>query len=463
MKNFFRAVGASLLGICLLTFSLWRYDIFPDLSGVTAWLQSAKDQAGDFIQATEDLIDETVNGGGILQLTRPVEDENQYSGYIPTEQISVDLLDLIRNTYDNHVETVDVSSYELTADDLKAIVSSVRYSCPEYFYVANDYNYVKNDQELVTEFRPKYTVDAQTAAQQMVAYEQTIAEIVANGPKEGTDFEKVLYLHDYFVQNYRYDYGYTIRDAYTFFEGKTGVCQAYMLALIATGEAMGLEVLPVTSNAMNHAWNLIKIDGEWYHIDITWDDAESYASYTSYAYFLHSDEHITAFDEAHTKDPAYIHHEWTTSQSAQSTYFDEAVWRESRAPIVTVGDSYYCILSAGAKKTGGALYGGTVPSEMKQILAIDGKWSYQDTNSYYEGCFSGLGRLGDELIYNTDKMLRAYNVKTGQDRFLVNLPLKQYECVYGFHNIDEENRTLIVVAAPTAAEEKPREFVQSMP
>ena len=28
----------------------------------------------------------------------------------------------------------------------------------------------------------------------------------------------------------------------------------------------------VTSEVINHAWNLIKLDGEWYQVDVTWDD-----------------------------------------------------------------------------------------------------------------------------------------------------------------------------------------------
>ena len=41
---------------------------------------------------------------------------------------------------------------------------------------------------------------------------------------------------------------------------------------------------------MNHAWNIVSLDGHYFHIDLTWDDSDD--EKISYNYFLKSDSQI---------------------------------------------------------------------------------------------------------------------------------------------------------------------------
>lgn len=446
MKSFLRALCATMLCVCLLTFALWRYEALPDLSGITSWLQNVKDKATDLIEGVTD-------GQNGSAPERPVESGNEYTGYTPTEELPTDLLTVICEAYDNHVTEVDLSAFELTADELKTVISGVRYSCPEYFYVDNGYSYSSDTTtQLVTLYCPAYLVDQQTAAQQTEGYNAFVNGIAAGVPADSTDFEKVLYVHDYFVRNFEYDYDYEIRDAYTFFETGEGVCQAYMLAFIAVANELGIRSVPVTSNAMNHAWNMVEIDGEWYHLDITWDDSGSYPSFTSYAYFLQSDSGIYNYDTARTDDPQRIHHEWVCSEQATDERYDGVIWREARSPMAVVNGGYYCVISKD-EQAGGYLYGGDDPLQMERLIGLDGTWRHQGTSSYYPGCYSGLIQNGNEVIYNTDKTIRAYNVVTKKDR-LVGIPsLDRSASIYGFTQIDPITGELTYLVAGTPSGE----------
>lgn len=447
MKTFIRALTATLACVFLLVFSVWRYQLLPDFSAINAFIADTMNQ----LEQWAPVDNQTLGGGNGQDGGRPVESNGAYSGYETVENIPEEVIAAIQNIYDTHNAKADILELQLTPEQLKAAVSAVRYSCPEYFYVHDEYNYIPSASGYVKDFAPIFLYDEAQVAQMTTEYQQVIDGIVAGAPTNGNDFDKLLYLHDYFVKNYTYDYTYTIRDAYTFFKEKTGVCQAYMLALIATAEALDIRSVPVTSEVMNHAWNLVELNEEWYHVDITWDDVGSYPSYTSYAYFLQSDYGINAYDMAREGDGildenSKVHREWSTSHAAGNNQYDNATWRESRAPMVKLGDSYYCIVSA-QTGTKGTLWGGNSPLAMGEKLTIDGIWRCGNTAQYHVGCYSGLLAYGNELIYNTDSVVRAYNPTTGKSRIVAIVELERGNSIFGVCGVTDGGTVHYVVAS----------------
>jgi transglutaminase-like putative cysteine protease len=99
---------------------------------------------------------------------------------------------------------------------------------------------------------------------------------------EMSDFEKVVAAHDYLVVNSVYsvegnvDYLATAHSV--LIDGK-GQCQGYSEAFAALLIISGVETRIISGMALDstpvyqpHAWNLVSIDGSWYHVDATWDD-----------------------------------------------------------------------------------------------------------------------------------------------------------------------------------------------
>lgn len=140
-----------------------------------------------------------------------------------------------------------------------------------------------------------------------------------------TDIEKVKAVNDYVVTHTVYTSSGTktsVHSPYTIISEGKGVCQAYALLTYRLLEEAGIENKYVTGYAgESHAWNLVKLNGEWYHLDTTWNDPtfswanlsqEPYLkNYVRYNYFLISDQ--TIFKD-HTIDPGY-------PTSAKSDYF----------------------------------------------------------------------------------------------------------------------------------------------
>ncbi|MER1998365.1 MAG: transglutaminase domain-containing protein [Lysinibacillus sp.] len=113
-----------------------------------------------------------------------------------------------------------------------------------------------------------------------------------------TDVEKVKIVNDYIVQHTVYSEATSAspHSAYAIlFEGK-GVCQGYALLAYKLLTELGIEALYVTGEVYTggHAWNLVKLDGNWHHLDTTWNDPlPDRGNGVSYDYFLITDSQMS--------------------------------------------------------------------------------------------------------------------------------------------------------------------------
>lgn len=123
-----------------------------------------------------------------------------------------------------------------------------------------------------------------------------------------SEYQKERAIHDYLVQNTTYTYvrkkeGYS-SPKYTPYGAlldHKAVCQGYAEAFELMCACCNIKCYIVTGQATNkkgtegHAWNIVEIDGIWYHVDVTWDDPipEKYQNGISHEYFNVSDEFIS--------------------------------------------------------------------------------------------------------------------------------------------------------------------------
>ena len=104
--------------------------------------------------------------------------------------------------------------------------------------------------------------------------------------KETDPVLRVKALHDYVADRIAYDAEsyfagvYSPQDAETVFRTRKSVCAGYAQLLEALGKAAGVEIVYVVGDArtqtsdlsgQGHAWNGVKVNGQWYLIDPTWD------------------------------------------------------------------------------------------------------------------------------------------------------------------------------------------------
>jgi len=454
MKTFLRYTSGVLLCCMLAVFCLLRYDAIPDLSAVTSFLKSTADYVGhavSFVEQTTSPSGGGESGGGAGKPQRPVDTAGSYGGYDLSESVPPDIEAAILEGYRTLAPEIELSSFGMTKDEVNSAVAAIRFSSPEFFYVGNSYviNYTSGD--LVRSVAPTYTHDLDEIAQMQVEYEAALDAIVAGVP-DGSEFDKILYLHDYFVQNYTYDHTLTIRDAYTFFTQKTGVCQAYMLALIAAAERVGIESLPVTSEVMAHAWNLVRIDGAWYHIDVTWDDSMTLPSHVSYTYFLRSDRGMINADAA--REESARHRDWSAEQAAADERYEDVIFRTSNTPIVKWNDTYFCVGTTENRHARGAVYSGTDVTELMHCFDITGGYWLAGTDSYYTDCFSGLAILDNILYCSSGNSIHYVELDepSATPKVYLVTGLGRGECIYGFVGGGTSVLDYVIATSPTAAD-----------
>ncbi len=128
--------------------------------------------------------------------------------------------------------------------------------------------------------------------------------ILHNIRSDMSDYEKVKTIHDYIIDITKYDRRYLndeevpdeSHSVYGVLNEGVALCGGYAKTMKYLLDAVDIECIVVIGKTKydNHAWNIIKIDGYYYHIDATWDDPVTAdgSDVLSYDYFNLKDEDI---------------------------------------------------------------------------------------------------------------------------------------------------------------------------
>lgn len=154
-------------------------------------------------------------------------------------------------------------------------------------------------------FYPSEKVSALRAEADLKA-EELAGKLIKPGMSE---YQKVLAVHDYLIRNSIYDRANADNDsvppeeheAYGVIVDGIGVCDSYAKAVKLLLDKAGVRCILVEGTgaeapgqSADHAWNIVRIDGEYYHVDATWDDVseERGSGVVAYHYFNLNDEEL---------------------------------------------------------------------------------------------------------------------------------------------------------------------------
>lgn len=145
-------------------------------------------------------------------------------------------------------------------------------------------------------------VEEQESSTESVSVEESSTE---ESTSEVLSTEKrILKIHDYIVENTSYDSSLDyMYNAYETLLGHKAICSGYAEVFKTFMDMIGVECITITGVAGNdnHMWNMIKLDNEWYHVDVTWDDPIGNKSGSIYHNYFNVDDTTIAKDHTWEK------------------------------------------------------------------------------------------------------------------------------------------------------------------
>lgn len=154
---------------------------------------------------------------------------------------------------------------------------------PELFYVKGYTctEYSLNNKITEISFSGTYTMTYDEIELTKIQIEDTVKKIMYEVPLNEDEYYTIKYIYEYLINNTQYNKAADNNQniCSVFIEGQS-VCQGYAKAMQYLLQKSDIQCCLVTGFAKGerHAWNLVRINGEYYYIDTTWGDA-SY-SYT---------------------------------------------------------------------------------------------------------------------------------------------------------------------------------------
>ena len=275
---------------------------------------------------------------------------------------------------ESHAASADLSGLGLTDESLSDAYWAFDYDNPQFFWVGNGYSYTTIGYE-VTELKIVYSRSAAEAAKIQPLFSAAAQKIIDKALQKDDLFERVLVIHDSITEMTTYNAyapSYKSEADGPLVYGEA-LCEGYAKAFMYLCQSVGIECFCVAGYAgEDHMWNMLKLDGEWYHMDVTWDDVGTYEYFCvpdSQMFTDHTVRNFFPVPAATAADYSY------STRMGITTYTD-------------VNSAYSGLVRQAAENYNNGVYETTIYVKdglMKSLMAkINSQQFFKDLNSY--GC-----------------------------------------------------------------------------
>jgi len=295
------------------------------------------------------------------------------------------------------------------------------------------------------------------------------AEIDALVPSDATDLQKILIVHDYVAATTAYDkvganstcIVYGDYDCYGAFVDHLTVCQGYAIATKYLLNYLGIDCMVATSSGGGHAWNIVKLNGQWYHMDVNSDDMawdmlgrvdhtcllRSTASFAGPGankndFIVYSDEYNGIYtDDTFCTD--------TTYDPENSAYF----WEEIHSQIYLYDGYYYYMDASGSLCRKEADSDLTTAGEAIYTANERTVWyPFNNAGATFNEPMGRIAGVGDKIYFLTPAHIYAYDIKAATAQIVYTPELSAQEMLIGLAYVDEALYCTINTVQPSEAE-----------
>lgn len=252
---------------------------------------------------------------GIFAATKVLESANPWDGKAPLELTEYGsphkfyydrLSDKEKHAYNeilSHIydmpETIRIP--EINDVEFRKVFSALLYDNPDLFFIGRKCSLVSDF--FVTECSIEYTMTPEEYAERKSELDKKCEEIISSLSAPDDEWQTEFEIHDFIIENCEYklvEDEFVYSSSYGAIINGEAACEGYSKAAKLLFDRAGIESAVIVGEsdggdgAGPHMWNVVSIDGEYYHLDCTWDDAgtEDGERLSDYAYFNLSDEMI---------------------------------------------------------------------------------------------------------------------------------------------------------------------------
>lgn len=241
------------------------------------------------------------------RLYRQIEEEKAASGLdLPDIKLNTDPPELIHNRDSEWVQTLlyarsflsaaeqavydglrtAAESYEigekvpvsagLSRESVENAVRGLSYDLPQYYWLEPVFLLDKESDIRWLEVRARKGLTAGDLRERQRELDEAAGELLSG--VGGSGLEIVTAIHDRLILHIDYDRANEKPDAeniYGALVGGAAVCDGYAKAFQYLANRMGIDCVYIKGTSAlgsSHAWNGVCLDGEWYYVDVTWDE-----------------------------------------------------------------------------------------------------------------------------------------------------------------------------------------------
>lgn len=353
---------------------------------------------------------------------------------------------------------IDISRFNYTVAKFSDFVNLCREKYPELYHLKNfsPFGYkdtngngrLDND-EKVSYFKFEYYLNASTYNTYNSKSKQAAAEMLADikATPSLTDLQKLLLLHDRIAVRCEYDYkGYEkyvkaangnpyvqISDyidpesfgMYGTLVLGVSVCEGYARTYQYMLNELGIENYLCSSVDLCHVWNIVKLGGEYYHVDITFDDppcssgngtttvGTDRTGHVSHNNFLRSTEGII-FENHDAND---------FDTTPDDTTYDDYFWQDSKTAFTLLKGKVYYINNSTKKLM---QWQGSNGARDIELYDVSARWGN------YSGNYACLSGDKNYLYFNSNNTVYEYDIVNNTRGIIHELELASGMSIYGF-------------------------------
>jgi hypothetical protein len=181
---------------------------------------------------------------------------------------------------------------DIYIDGVKNVLEAIYDDHPELFWLDTSYSYKYTDDDKVVQIELNFNKTVNDLEKHKKIFTAAANKIINKAKKLDGDYAKEKYVYDKLVSSIEYDKDSEInQSAYSALVNKKTICAGYTRAFQYILIKLSIPTYYVVGIAdVTHAWNMVKLDNEYYNVDLTWGISNS----SRYKYFNRTDSYYSS-------------------------------------------------------------------------------------------------------------------------------------------------------------------------